>query len=281
MKISIISDLHIDTYRQKAPMSVIDALCTVVNERGSELLLIAGDLSSHYRSTLEALEEIERRTGIPCLMVPGNHDVWNAKEPELGTWEIYRRLLEYPRNLGRAPYQVNREWVVIGDLGWYDFSFGDRAFTEEAFGRMERDGRVWSDREFAPWDRPAPEVHRYFLSKLEAQLEAHRERNIVLVTHVVPHRHFTVPLPNETWRYFNAFLGSEAYAELIARYSDSIRYAVCGHVHYRRRHRYHQTELICACFGYGSEWRTSDMLEEMRLAVVDLDLGPGPAAAGK
>ncbi|AEI43899.1 metallophosphoesterase [Paenibacillus mucilaginosus] len=278
MKISVVSDLHIDTYPPSAAAGILDALCTVVQERSPGLLLIAGDLSSDYRLTLEALGEIERRTGLPCLMVPGNHDVWNRHVPQLGTWDIYNRLLDYLHNLARGPYRVNGEWVVIGDLGWYDFSLGDPRFTQEEFLRMEYGGRVWNDREFAPWDRPAPEMHRYFVEKLEAQLEAHRGSRILLVTHAVPHRHFTVPLPNETWSYFNAFLGSEAYADLIARHTDSIRYAVCGHVHYRKRLTFHRTELICSCLGYAKEWRSSDVLEEMRRAVTDLELaGEGHA----
>ncbi|MCK4541190.1 MAG: hypothetical protein KAU17_03035 [Spirochaetales bacterium] len=51
----------------------------------------------------------------------------------------------------------------------------------------------------------------------------------------------------------NAFLGSSEYGELILKFPN-VKYAVSGHVHYRKRKVMKGIEFICNCLGYRSEW---------------------------
>ncbi|WP_027092838.1 hypothetical protein [Cohnella thermotolerans] len=83
---------------------------------------------------------------------------------------------------------------------------------------MERGQRVWKDKLYARWDRSPIEMSRFFRLKLRAQLERFKDRKIVLATHVVPHPHFTVATPHPVWDYFNAFLGSRSYGDLIREF---------------------------------------------------------------
>ncbi|MEA1911767.1 MAG: hypothetical protein U9N32_08875, partial [Spirochaetota bacterium] len=147
--------------------------------------------------------------------------------------------------------------VVIGDLGWYDFSFGDKKYSAGDFSLMQYEKRVWQDSIKAVWDRSTLEMHRYFLDKLEKQLIKYKDRKIIMVTHVLPILDFTVQPPSPMWEYMNAFLGSAEYGELISRYPN-VKYSISGHVHYRKRKKIKETEFICNCLGYRSEWYEND-----------------------
>jgi putative phosphoesterase len=273
MRIGILSDLHVDRNNPGQEISVQEAVSRVAVEQGADLLLVAGDVSNDYELTIGVLREIEDRAGMPCLFVPGNHDLWNVEHPELNAWSIYEKLQAFERNLAAEPYRINEEWIVIGDAGWYDFSFGDSRYGEDEFLKMERGQRVWKDKLYARWDRSPIEMSRFFRLKLRAQLERFKDRKIVLATHVVPHPHFTVATPHPVWDYFNAFLGSRSYGDLIREFESSVRFAVSGHVHYRKRIRVGGTELICNCLGDKPEWQHSERAyDEVSRAFVTVDL---------
>ena len=270
MKIGILSDIHVDI-NFMAGDSIVDGLASAIAGNGLDRMIIAGDVAGDHELTLATLEEIETATGVPCLFVPGNHDIWNEKHPAMTAWEAYDALKAFPGNLANGPQPLGEDWVAIGDLGWYDYAFGDPRFAVEDFDRMKIDNRLWQDKVMAVWDRPTQAMHRYFLGKLEAQLESHRHRQIILVLHVLPIRFFTVQPPDRTWRYLNAFLGSPAYGELALKYD--VRYVICGHVHYRRQTRINQTTFICNCLNYRNQWYKRSAAEEIAdtLKVIDID----------
>lgn len=138
---------------------------------------------------------------------------------------------------------------------------------------MERNGRVWKDRQYTSWRLSTLEVNRFFTEKLERELEQQEGKSVILVTHVVSHRDFTVPESVEEWTYFNAFLGSMEYGRLIEKYHDRIRFAVCGHVHYRKRRMLHNSLLICNCLGYTREWRyPEDAYREIAASYQEIEI---------
>jgi putative phosphoesterase len=256
MRIGILSDIHVDinfTGRD----TVTPAMCETVRKQSLDMLIVAGDVAGDYTLALESLEEIEAVSGVPCLYVPGNHDIWVEHHPEKTSHEIYNLLKAYPHNLAGSPFEIGDDWAVIGDLGWYDFSFGDEKYSREDFQRMKYEERVWQDSIMALWDRSTLEMHDFFLNKLEAQLKEYQDRNVIVVTHVLPIKDFTVQPPTPMWEYLNAFLGSSAYGDLILRYPN-VRYSISGHVHYRKRRQIGNTEFICSCLGYRSEWFEND-----------------------
>ncbi len=270
MKIGILSDIHVDI-NFTADDSVVDGLSAAIVNHRLDRMIIAGDVASDYELTLSTLTEIETKSGVPCLFVPGNHDVWNEHHPSMTAWEIYDQLKTFSGNLANGPQLLGENSVVIGDLGWYDYAFGDPEFSIEDFDRMEIDGRLWQDKVMAVWDRPTREMHRYFLNKLETQLETHRHRQIILVLHVLPIRFFTVRPPDRMWGYLNAFLGSPAYGKLALKYD--VPYVICGHVHYRRQTRIHQTTFICNCLNYRNQWYKQSAAEEIAdtLKIIEVD----------
>ncbi len=256
MKIGVLSDIHIDiNYIDRD--EVTPAICSAVKVRSLDMMIIAGDVASDYKLVIESMEDIEKYTGIPCLYIPGNHDIWTENYPDLTSWDIYEKLKGFPRNLTKEPYMFGRDWIVIGDIGWYDFSFGDTGYSFDDFSRMKYGERVWQDSIKAVWGKSTHEMHSYFLHKLENQLKTYQNKKVIIVTHVLPISDFTVLPPDPMWEYMNAFLGSREYGELILRYPN-VKYAISGHVHYRKRKHIQNTEFVCSCLGYRTEWFEND-----------------------
>ncbi|UCF97846.1 MAG: metallophosphoesterase family protein [Spirochaetaceae bacterium] len=276
MRIGILSDIHVDL---NGGQPVIEALLATIHRRGVETMVIAGDVSSDYRLTLESLDQLQERSGLPLLFVPGNHDIWNEAHPDITAWQAYEALERFPGNLSRGPQEIADGWTIIGDLGWYDYSFGGAQYSREDFDRMQFGERIWQDRIKANWDRHTLEMHRTFYEKLDTQLEkitsakgsGSDNHKLILVTHVLPRKEFTVQRPDPEWIYLNAFLGSPEYGELALAYG--VRYSICGHVHYRKQATVKGTRFICNCLGYSDEWRWSrDPIIEIDRAFLTVDL---------
>ena len=255
LKIGILSDLHVDL-EGIDPQSVLSGLVSAIKENCVQVMIVAGDVANDFEITLEFMQSLENASGARCLFVPGNHDIWNEKHPDKTAWEIYHALEEFPGNLALGPVELNGRWVVIGDLGWYDYSFGSRKYTTAEYNRMKIGNRLWQDKVKAVWNKPTLEMHRYFYRKLEKQLEAYEKKNIILVTHVLPLLEFTVQPPDRMWDYLNAFLGSSQYGELALKYAAA--YSISGHVHYRREVKHENTTFICNCLNYASQWQENN-----------------------
>lgn len=275
MKIGMISDLHVDVNAGSEERGIEELLLERAAGSGLEALIIAGDISNDVNLSLKVLRNLRSTLDIPVLFVPGNHDYWSKNNGVTDTWSIYEQYRTFEGCLSEKPYELNEEWTVVGSSGWYDYSMGEPKYTFEDYERMEAMGRTWQDSLYVQWGRGNREMHRYFYESLERDLEASRGKKIVMVTHMLSHPHFKVPLPNERWEYFNAFLGSLEYGELIRKYDVS--HAVMGHVHYRKRLTvetdHGQAELICACLGNRPEWKLDSLEAEIDQALQIIELG--------
>lgn len=251
MKIGILSDIHVDL-NEKEGIDVIKPIIDEIKKNKADLMIIAGDVSNDYELTLDSLNKIQEGSGVRCIFVPGNHDIWNEKHLDKDAWYIYEQLKKFPGNVANGPIELEDDWVIIGDLGWYDYSFGDPSYTAEEFDKMQYEERTWQDKIKSIWDRSTLEMHQYFYDKLESQLKEHKGKKIILLTHVVPHENFIVPEPNDMWKYVNAYMGGSSYGELAEKYN--VEYSVFGHVHYRKTEKIGNVTYICNCLGYSDEW---------------------------
>ncbi|WP_078551476.1 metallophosphoesterase [Bacillus alkalicellulosilyticus] len=270
MKLGYISDLHIDINRLRGKVDIIESLIDVCTELRLDALCIGGDVTNHYELTLETLYFLEDNLQFPVYFIPGNHDLWNESTPEIDTWQIYQQLQKYRHNLANGPQALTDDWVLIGDVGWYDFSFRSDKYSEEKLREMKFKGRTWRDKELTSWTEDPASIHRYFLEKIERQLIENQSKNIVLCTHVVPNRHFIVPTPHRVWDYYNAFLGSEEYGVLAQKYK--VAYMLCGHVHFRKKVIQDGTTFLCSCLGYLNQWREKETKREIRHAITKIIL---------
>ena len=263
LRIGILSDIHVDQNRGRTN-EVVDALTNTLRHNRPDAFICAGDVSNDYTESLAVLEELRSSTGVPVFFVPGNHDLWNKHHPHLDAWQIHEKLREFTGTLSQRIVELEGDWMLVGEAGWYDFSLGSGDYSDGDFERMEIDGRVWQDKLFARWDMSTREVHRVFLERLRERLARARElagttrhgSKIIMVTHAVPVPDFAVPFRPELWNYLNAFLGSREYGEAATEFAAAL--SVCGHVHFRREARHRPTRFICNCLGYRHEWRGND-----------------------
>ncbi|MFC4402537.1 metallophosphoesterase [Gracilibacillus xinjiangensis] len=273
MRLGVISDLHIDVNNEMVPSdsSYLDIMKEKISKEQIDVLLIAGDISNDYKISIQFLNDLEKQSKIKVFVVPGNHDYWSKENQVTDTWKIYEAFKQWDGCLSGKPYQLNDEWIVIGDSGWYDYSFGDVAFSEADFNKGNYMDRTWQDFIYTDWNRTNIEMHHHFYQKIREELETHKDKKIIMMTHMLTHPSFTVPMPNQKWAYFNAFLGSKHYSRLYEDYN--VKYGIMGHVHYRKIEHTDKTTMICACVGNNNEWQTKDLAKELDDAfyVMELD----------
>lgn len=263
MKIGFIADIHLDDNKDHPVLESIGIVC---REKGCNLLLVAGDIHHTVTDTQEGIAQLEKICGIPVRYVPGNHDLWSDDLVENPTDEIYRAYLKDPHCLCNQPLELG-DWVIIGDIGWYDYSFGNHSrFTEEEFKKMECNGRIWRDRIKNAWTKDNRQSTDCAISRLESQMKLYPNHKQIIVTHMLPIKEFTVEEGYKDWAYFNAFLGSDRLETLYSSYP--VKYAACGHVHFRKTVQKNGITYLCRCLNYAIEWQDEkDCLAQIREAM--------------
>lgn len=264
MKIAFISDIHLNI---SAEYPVLDTLSAVVREKCADVLVIAGDISENYHETISAAEFLSENA-CRTYYVPGNHDLWRVPGEELTNDDIYRVYAYDDNCLIDNSILLSDDAVLIGDVGWYDYSLALEAFTLEELNAMKRNGRVWQDSFRNTFTKDNFRKTEYMLNKLEAQLIKYRDiKNKIVVTHMIPVKEFCVPAAMKDWSYFNAFLGSVRFRDLFERYGVTL--SVSGHVHYRKQVVHGSTTYFCPCLGYSREWSLTDIDPENTRAQIE------------
>ena len=267
MNIGMTSDLHIDINKE---YPVAKELIKLARETLLDVLLIAGDISESAELTLNTLDRISEEAGCKVYFVPGNHDMWDksgnkAQEPK--TNEVYERYRRSPYCIAEKTVLLNDDWVLFGNIGWYDYSFGD-GFSAEEYDIMSHNGRTWQDRMYSVWSRDNRRTHQWQLDTLQKAVAPYRSMHKILMTHMVSHPVFTVPKnwsDKIDWAYFNAFLGSRDYQAFCK--NAAVDYALMGHVHYRGEYKEGTTTYVCSCLNYYNEWKSDNFSKELALAL--------------
>ena len=253
MKIALISDLHTDI---NAAHPVLETVAAEAESRGAEMLLVAGDICEDPSEAIRQMHLLDDMYAGAVRYVPGNHDLWNKHCPERDIVSIFDGYMKDPLCLcctGPEQPLADGPWLV-GDPGWYDYSFAAPGYTKTQLDTMSIGGRTWQDKLFNAWTEDNAAAMSAGLERLREQLEAVKgtEVPVIAVTHMLPVRDFLVPADQGNWGFFNAFLGSSTIEELYMQYP--VKYAVCGHVHYRLMAERDGITHICPCLGYESEW---------------------------
>ncbi len=259
MKIGFVSDVHIDI---NADYDLVSLITENIIENNIDVLVIAGDISESYNSTIDFVDKLTEKSGVKIYFVPGNHDMWSEEQ---NTPEIYENFAKHGACLIGKTIDLTENLSLIGDIGWYDYSFGSKEFTQQDFKKKNYAERTWQDSLNIDWKKSDKEIARFFCDNLAEKLEKLKDKNVIVATHFLSHEKFLVPVEREVWRYFNAFLGSEMYKELMEKYR--VKYAVMGHVHFRHSFTENGTNYICACLNYHKEWRSDDVKNEINSAI--------------
>lgn len=268
MKTAVISDIHIDINED---YEVIEAIAEYVRDNGAELLLIAGDISNHAKESIAAVERLEKESGAKVLYVPGNHDLWDQDKEYGHNDQIYQMFLEDEHCLSGKCFETENSFI-LGDVAWYDYSFGNQSlYTFDEFETMSIGGRTMQDFYFNKWSADNTGKSAWFVERLKEQLEKNPGKDIVLVTHMLSHEYFCVPESRELWSFLNAFMGSADLKQLCLDYH--VKYAICGHIHYRKNTEEAGTTWLCRCLNYQQEWLgEKDVRKQVAEAMAILEL---------
>ncbi|OEL04270.1 metallophosphoesterase [Staphylococcus casei] len=269
MEIGVISDLHVDRHKTLTPEDYQNVLINVLYQRHIDLLLIAGDISNNYKLTNQFVKYIEYEMQIKVLFIPGNHDFW-ATETGVTSAEILDFYLQMDACLIGKPYVINDEWAIVGNTGWYDYTYANPKFSLERVARRKYYGATWQDKVKIDWPMEDRKLSNIAARQATKDIEQVKDKKIILMTHIVTHPRFAVPTPHRIFDYFNAFIGTSDFDQIYQQYD--IRYSIMGHVHFRNTFKENSTTYICPCLGYQREWRTSNIEQEINHALYSFSL---------
>ncbi len=271
MRIGLISDIHLD-YNVIADFTA--AFARICGEQRLDYLIFAGDTSDSPQKSLAFYSRLQSLVPTKIRAIAGNHEQYCYGEPGAGERAFdyaaacrkrYEDLLCDERfSLTRNPV-LTKHWAVVGDTGWYDYTF-DPAWPAVNLGRLarfERRGGVRGAWRSLCAGRPdgALDVARteQSLRLLEDQLRAvsespaHKNKRLCAVTHMLPtkqlSRYKNLPL---RIRHLN-YLGSERFSALYEKYGVTL--SVSGHSHMRGEILLRGVRYVNVSLGLFFEWK--------------------------
>jgi len=270
MKIAVTADIH---YGTRTGKEEIESFLSTLKKDGIEYLVIAGDLASRgadHRNFIEAIGILQQFSG-KILFCPGNHDLWTIEGNsfELLTDKIPGLLCGSNIHLLDGNPFIIGDLGIVGSVGWYDYSFRvvpvelEKVFSQYIFRfdrgdtmlrwnqltlseyrgkecRVSLDGRqwkksTWQDKRFIKWHFSDDRFLDFCIKRLKADIESilPRVSNIMVITHHLPFPEFVPNIPDPTWGFHRAYLGSKKIGETLLQYPQ-IRYVFFGHSHRNR-----------------------------------------------
>ncbi|MGG1676994.1 metallophosphoesterase [Neobacillus sp. NRS-1170] len=258
MRIAVLSDIHEGLNRKNTKSDIMATLKKWIAVHSPEVFIISGDMTAGPEKSLALLNQLQSEyPQTRILFVHGNHDIYH-KDSELA----YQRLLEFQGNLGNGPVELDEKWVIIGDVGWYDYTFGIEGYTKEQYQTGTFNDFTWPDKTNAHWTGNDYEVTERYITRIENWLSEYRGRNIIMVTHFVPCSQFILSKNDSSWDFFNAMMGSSRLGELAMKYG--VEKYIFGHIHTIYHDKYKGIEMICNPLGYyPHEWAFKSVEEEI------------------
>lgn len=266
MRLGSISDIHLDVNKQ---YPIVELLAEEIERRKVQGIILAGDISNGPKASIAWLQKMRNRFSVPMWFVPGNHDMWDVEGKFRDSWEIYHIYEKEEGCLCNHPVAIG-ERLLIGNIGWYDYSFGDASYTIADFQKKKHQSRVWQDSIYIRWKKDDQDMAEIMRTELEQLIATNKGKQILSVTHMLGIPEFKVPVKREGWDYFNAFLGNQMLGNMYEK--AGISGAVMGHVHYRKRLLKNNVDYVCACLNYHTEWSTEDPKKEVSQALQEIEL---------
>jgi predicted phosphodiesterase len=246
MRVFALSDIHVDyavNARWIANLSQAD--------HTEDLLILAGDVTDILHSLEWCLGLLATRFR-KVLFVPGNHDLWVAREAgSRDSLEKLEAVRAVAAAAGVSMQPVHGGGVSIYPLlSWYDYSFGEPS---------ERLKALWMDYRACRWPEgfDVARVARHFAALNEAHVTgcaddraADDSRTVITFSHFVP-RADLVPPGRKIRRLLHPVLGNAGLDQQLRRYNPSLH--VFGHHHINRRVRIDGVTYVNNAFGYPNE----------------------------
>ncbi|AMV60153.1 metallophosphoesterase [Pediococcus damnosus] len=273
MKIAVTSDNHFDVNRLDVD-EMIKRQAEYLASKEVGIYLIAGDLFNDFEKSLNYVHRLqtELRSQTVVKFIAGNHDMvkgvtFSELESALDDSYMHNQFLDVP----------GTNWRVIGNNGWYDYSFADNVS-----GKTVADFETWKR---AYWidssiQQPMTDTERMDLvldeSTKQLKMAEKAQKRVLYYTHFVPRRDYIRYAPEgNLWNMANAYMGSERLGKLLEQFGTEI--VVFGHMHiHPKPKKFAKTVYYNQAVGYHNkrinEWQHETFLEEWqaRLACFEL-----------
>lgn len=270
MRISFISDLHVDLNRRASINAYRYELLKLIEAEKTELLVIGGDISNHYQTTIDFVESLETSAGIPVYFIPGNHDFWEDSIKK-DTWGIYQIYQQHPQSLIESPLQLNETYTLVGHSAWYNHAIYDKKrYSENEIEKGKYRFAYWQDKLNLDWQAKDREVSKYFADIIQKDLDQVTTDKIILQTHIVTIPEFTMPMPHKIFDFFNAYIATDDLKEIQKKYP--ITHNIMGHVHFRTQLFKENSYYIANSLGYRREWRSKVLRDELKKAMITIEI---------
>lgn len=272
MNIGFISDLHIDNFTYE-PKDYIKELSKLIIELQLSRLIIGGDISNHYSTTIQFVEELQNVSKIPVHFIPGNHDFWDRRQSvqDIDTMEIYQLYKHHPQCLIESPLMLTDKVGLVGHTAWYNYhNYNKDKFTLDQIAQGKYKGVTWQDMKYIHWPLSDQEMSKIFARLVEEDILKLSAEEVILVTHIVTIPEFTMKLPHRVFDFFNAYIATNDFDVLYAQYP--IKYSVMGHIHFRKTLTRDDCTFISNSLGYVKEWPSNNMYAELKHAIQVIQL---------
>lgn len=232
IQIAISSDNHLDV-NQVDPQKALQIQADWLNQHHVDYYLYAGDLFNDFEKSQEyfaKLQSLLPHTQLYYIM--GNHDMLNHVmfdqiEHPTSPLYIHNRHIDLPHS----------DWRIIGNNGWYDYSFSKYHNQPQKVHDWKR--VYWLDSSI---DQPMTDQKRMdqALNQVQKELQLAQcdNKKVIFLTHFAPRHELLAPKPaavntpraEKFYQMINAMMGSDALGNLL-ELSPNVRYVFYGHLH--------------------------------------------------
>ncbi|MBU3851994.1 MAG: metallophosphoesterase [Candidatus Paralactobacillus gallistercoris] len=267
LTIAFSSDNHLDVNRV-AVDDVAQAQAKYLRDHQVDYYINTGDTFNDFHKTLHFFEKLQSLVGLQTQVyfIAGNHDMrhgvtYDELNQSLSPLYINHRLITIPHT----------NYAIIGNNGWYDYSFADQFLMKKSVSFKRWKKALWFD---GMIKQPLSDAQRLAvdLNDLRNKLTYVRQHQMqaIIATHFVPHQNFMIyGYDRPQWDMINAYLGSRKTEALLNEYHDVVKVVAFGHLHLRDYQQMIADILyIHRPVGYQrgrlNEWQSHDFMTEWR-----------------
>ena len=232
MKIAVSSDNHLDV-NQVPVDTVLDLQADWLARHSIDYYLFAGDLFNDYLKTRDYFTRLQARVPQTHIYyILGNHDLLNHVTADQTEHATDPRYLH-----NRAVDLPGSDWRLIGNNGWYDYSFSSYYQQPAAVESWKK--VYWLDSSIDQPESDQARMARVLQQTTVLLDQAQRDhKRVLFLTHFVPCQHLLAPKPagiktarmERFYQMINAMLGSNRLGQLLESYPN-VKAVFYGHVH--------------------------------------------------
>ncbi|MDD7693327.1 MAG: metallophosphoesterase [Lactobacillaceae bacterium] len=233
VRIAISSDNHLDV-NQVDPAAALAMQAQYLQDHSVQYYFYAGDLFNDFTQTRQYMTDLQHRLAdrVHVYYIAGNHDLlqyasYDQIEHLSAPGYLHRHYVDLP----------GTNWRMIGNNGWYDYSFS--TYRDDSIAVRQWKRVYWLDSEI---EQPGDDQERMnnVLSQVTAQLAAAKDagKRVLFLTHFAPRHELLAPRPagvntprrERFYQMITAMMGSDRLGDLLES-TGNVKYAFYGHLH--------------------------------------------------